>query len=494
MKRRIVLYNPVSSPGRKPILPMSLLAVGAVLEGAYDYEIIDGNLVASGLDAIAAAVERDGAGVVGITVMPGPQLADALPITRALRRRFPSLTIVWGGYFPTMHPRPVLESGLVDHVVRGHNEISVRKLVDSLAAGQSPHRLAGVVSRSDPAERLVSSAPGFVPDVNELPDFPYARVDVQRYLRPTFMGQRTLSHHASYGCPFRCNFCAVVNMVDGRYSALAAERMAANVHRIVTEFGADSVEFHDNNFFVGERRIAEFARRIESLRIGWWGYGRIDTMDKFSDATFAALRDSGLRMVFMGAETGSDEVLARMNKGGRQSTDQTLRIAARMRDFGIVPEMSFVLGNPPDPEADVDRTFRFIRRLKAANPDTEIILYLYTPVPLAGDLYEQARASGFEFPATLEEWAAADWVDFAQHRSADLPWLRGSLKRRVSDFQRVLQATYPTITDPGLTGFRRRLLQLAAGWRYRTGFYRFPIELKALNRLVPYRRPEVTGF
>jgi len=45
----ILLYNPQSSPNKKPILPMSLLALGAVLEGDHDYRIIDGNRQADGL-------------------------------------------------------------------------------------------------------------------------------------------------------------------------------------------------------------------------------------------------------------------------------------------------------------------------------------------------------------------------------------------------------------------------------------------------------------
>ena len=39
----ILLYNPPSSSGRKPILPCSLLALGALLEGKHAYEIVDGN-------------------------------------------------------------------------------------------------------------------------------------------------------------------------------------------------------------------------------------------------------------------------------------------------------------------------------------------------------------------------------------------------------------------------------------------------------------------
>ena len=490
----IILYNPVSSPTKKPILPMSLLALGAVLDGAYDYRIIDGNLVPSGFDAIDAAIIETGAEVVGFTVMPGPQLVDALPITRQLREKYPNITIVWGGYFATMHPKPVLQSGYVDYVVRGHNELSFRKLLDDLRLGKRASALPGVVGQFDDERRMISSSPGFVPNIDELPDFPYKKVNVKQYLRPTFMGNKTISHHASYGCPFRCNFCAVVNMVDGKYSAQSPAHVAAVVKNLVQEYGADSIEFHDNNFFVGESRVASVARELQKFDIGWWGYGRVDAFDRFSDETLDALRDSGLKMVFMGAETGSDEVLKRMNKGGRQSANQTLRVVERMRRFGIVPELSFVMGNPPDPAADVHQTLDFIRKIKSINADAEIILYLYSPVPLAGDLYAQAAASGFEFPSTLEAWANADWVDFAQHRSADLPWLSESVRQQVSDFQRVLQAAFPTITDPELTGFRRSVLKGLGQWRYWLRFYRFPVELKVWNRMFPYRRPEVTGF
>ena len=489
----IVLYNPQSSPNKKPVLPMSLLAVGALLEGKHDYEIVDGNLVPDGQDTLARVIESRGADILGVTVMPGPQLVDALPIARNLKARFPQLTIAWGGYLPTMHPQTVLESGVVDYVLRGHNEAGFRDLVSSIREGHSPGDLPGLGYR-DETGRVRLNPMGAVPDIDQLPDFPYARVAVERYVRPTFMGTRTISHHASYGCPFRCNFCAVVNMVDGRYSAQSAAHVARVVERLVREHRANAVEFHDNNFFVGESRVAEFCERIRHLGIGWWGYGRIDTMLKFSDRTWSLLRDSGLKMVFMGAEAGSDEVLRRMNKGGLQTTDQALEIAARMQRFGIVPEMSFVLGNPPDPEQDVTRTLEFVRRVKAVNRATEIILYLYSPVPVAGDMLNAAAASGFEFPRTLDDWARADWVDFAQHRSADLPWLTDAVKRRLRNFQRVMHAAYPTTTDPRLTGTRRALLRLLGGWRYALRFYQFPLELRLLDRIAPYQRPEVSGF
>jgi hypothetical protein len=493
MNPQVVFYNPPSSRRRNPVVPMSLLALGAVLEGEFEYVIVDGNLEADPLAALDRTMSETGARVLGVTVMPGPQLSHAVPQCRELRRRHPRLTIVWGGYFPTQHWDACLRSAFVDYVVRGHAELVFRELLRAMARGTDPSALAGVASRNAEGAPATGSMAS-IPSPDELPDFPYHRIGIERYVRRTFMGRRTLPHHSSYGCPFLCNFCAVVNMVNGRWKAQSAERTARIARGLVERFGADAVEFYDNNFFVHEARTAEFAERILNLGIAWWGESRIDTLLKYSDRTWSLMRDSGLRMVFLGAESGSDETLRRMNKGGTASAEKTLEIARKMRDYGIVPEFSFVLGNPPDPEADVHGTLDFIRRVKRVNPRSEIILYMYTPVPLAGELYDQARAAGFRFPQTLEGWVDPSWLEFSQRRSARVPWMSDPLRRRVRDFERVLNAYYPTATDPGLGGLRRVVLRAASAWRYRLRFYTRPYELDVLHRIVPYQRPETAGF
>jgi radical SAM superfamily enzyme YgiQ (UPF0313 family) len=462
------------------------------LEGRHPYAIVDGNLDPNSLETIDRLV-ASGADTLAVTVMPGPQLADAVPLTRELKGRHPCLRTVWGGYFPTQHWDVCLKSGYVDYVVRGHGEVVFAELVDRLAADSDPTDLPGLAFRKRDGMPFTNPmAP--IPHPDSMPDFPYHRIDVRRYARGSFMGQRTLAHHSSYGCPFFCNFCAVVNMVGGRWLAQSAERTANVARRLVGDYGADAVEFYDNNFFVHEARTAEFAERILDLGIGWWGESRIDTMLRYSDRTWQLLRDSGLRMVFMGAESGSDETLKRMNKGGSASTEKTLAMAAKAREYGIVPEFSFVLGNPPDPEEDVRNTLQFIRKVKGVNPHTEIIMYVYTPVPLAGELYDEARAEGFAFPQTLEAWISDDWQDFAQRRSAQIPWLADPLHRHLRDFERVLSAYYPTITNPKLRGVRRLALRAASAWRYHLGFYRYPLELRPLQRLLAYQRPETCGF
>jgi anaerobic magnesium-protoporphyrin IX monomethyl ester cyclase len=432
--------------------------------------------------------------VLGVTVMPGPQLSQAVPLCQELRRRHPQLTIVWGGYFPTQHYEACLRSEYVDYVVRSHGELVFKGLLDALRDGTDPTGLPGLAYRCPDTGEPMTNHLAPIPHPQRLPEFPYHRIEVQRYIRPTFLGRRTMAHHSSYGCPFLCNFCAVVNMVNGRWLAQSAERTAGIVTRLVDRWKLDAVEFYDNNFFVHEARTAEFAERVKPLGISWWGEARIDTLLKYSDATWKLMSEAGLKMVFLGAESGSDETLQRMNKGGTASTAKTLEIAEKSERYGIVPEFSFVLGNPPDPEADVRQTLDFIRVVKRHNPKSEIILYMYTPVPLAGELYDRAKASGFNFPETLDEWISPTWTDFSQRRSANVPWVEDPLRHAILDFERVLNAYYPTSTDPRLSGFRKAALKTASAWRYHLRLYRYPFDLRLLQRLLPYQRPETSGF
>src|SRR4051812_2427626 len=133
--------------------------------------------------------------------------------------------------------------------------------------------------------------------------------------------------------------------------------------------------------------------------MNWWGMARIDTMDKFKDESLALIREAGCKIIFFGAESGNDAVLKQLDKGGTQTGEQIVRFAERMKKFDIIPEYSFVLGTPaPTPEQvmeQIDFDINFIRRVKEVNPDTEIILYTYSPVPTEGsELYDEVKKTG----------------------------------------------------------------------------------------------------
>src|SRR4051794_28241998 len=94
----IVLFNPIStSPGKQP-LPLSLMSLAAVLErvseggvGAFTptpWTLVDGNIVAdpaAEIIAALAAVPRSEVSLLAITVMPGPQLTQAVAVSARVK-------------------------------------------------------------------------------------------------------------------------------------------------------------------------------------------------------------------------------------------------------------------------------------------------------------------------------------------------------------------------------------------------------------------------
>ncbi len=491
----IVFFNPRStSPGKEP-LPLSVLSLAATLGERPGWRLVDGNFSADPaaeiLDLVAGSAESQPT-LLAVTVMPGPQLAQAVPVCKIVRAARPDVPIVWGGYFPTHHTDTVLRAPYVDFVVRGQGEVAFRRLVDVLARGGP---LEGIPNLSwKRGGTIVHNPMGPLVPLDDLPELPYHRVAMERYLHHTYLGQRTVAHNSSFGCPFACNFCAVVAMARRRWVAQSAPRLAHTIRHLVEAYGVDAVQMHDMDFFIAEERAAEFAERITPLGLSWWALGRVDILAGYADSTWRALKRSGLRMIFSGAESGSAEVLAAMNKGGTASPTLTLELARRLREHGIVPEFSFVLGVPPDPFANVIETIEFVRRVKQINPAAEIVLYVYTPVPLDGRLYEEAQRLGFVFPETLEEWISEKWSRLVLRRGDGLDWMGGRVRRRVRNFERVLNAFYPTVTDPRLTGARRAILRAASAWRYALRLYGAPLELELLHRLMRYQRPETTGF
>ena len=492
MRHTVLFYNPRSTSPGKQRLPLSLLAVAAVIANDYDVEFIDGNLVADPAAHIIERAQATGAKLLAVTVMPGPQLRQAVPVCKQVKAALPGLTILWGGYFPTQHHEVILRSDFVDYAIQGQGEAPFRQFVDRLHSGGTLTDIPSLAYKN--GDIHVNPRAPYVP-MDNLPWFPYNKIDVSQYVGGSYLGTRVLSHNSSFGCPFACNFCAVVALANRRWLPESAERVANIVTHLHDNWRINGLEFHDMDFFVNENRTAEFSERITGKGISWWGLGRVDTLMSYSDESWDKMKRSGAKMIFMGAESGDDETLKRMNKGGKSSTSMTLALVERMKHYGVVPELSFVLGNPPDPAEDIEATITFIRKLKQINPASELVLYIYTPVPQEGSiLLDEATKLGFRFPETLEEWASPAWAKFSMRRDPSTPWFKDTTRRRVRNFESVINAYYPTVTDIRLQSNWRHLLKALSGWRYRFELYDWPYELKALQRLIHYRRPETTGF
>jgi len=497
---KVLLFNPRSA-NSKPRIPNSILSIAASIEGIFDYVIVDGNMETDPAEKIVSYLQQGTFNYFGLTCMPGPQLKQAIPISKKIREQFPQIKIIWGGYFPSNQPKVVLNSGYVDFIVNGPGEKCFPNLLKALENNASYEQINNLIYRK--GNEIIRTKKDELYNQDELPPLPYEKLNafypIQRYLGKTYLGTKTIAYHSSFGCPFTCSFCAVVPIYNARWKGKSASFIYNDVKYLKERFGGNAIEFHDNNFFVSEKRVVEFSNLIKDENMIWWGEGRIDTIDKYTDQSLALMREAGCRMIFFGAETGNDAILKKMDKGGTQSAAQIRAFAARMAKFDIIPEYSFVLGTPADnPEQvmkQIDQDIAFIKEIKTINPRTEIIIYVYSPVPTEGsEMYNKVLESGFRFPEKLEDWISPHWESFDLRKNPLTPWLTPDMIDKIKDFETVLNGYYPTVSDIRLSKFKKKFLHTLSSIRYKTGVYKKPYELKALQVLWKYRQPEIEGF
>jgi hypothetical protein len=488
--RRVILVNPKMCSPRSVRLPLSLLALGAVLEGRYEYRIVDGNVDPDPVGTILGLLAEGPCALLGVTVMPGPQVAPAIAISSAVRAAHPEVPIAWGGYFPTLYPDAAVNAPYVDFVVRGQGEDTLLELLD----GRPPGEIQGLTGKDSGV--IVHNPERHFRPPDEYPAYPYERVgDVGTYLRPSFLGRRTAVHQAAIGCRYRCTFCGVVSMFNGLTRLQGEARLEAALAEL-RGFGADSVQLYDHNFFDREETSIPALEVMARSGLRFWCYARTDTLAGFSSSTWDLIRRSGLSMVYVGAEAASDEVLKRMKKG--TSVEHTFEMVRRCREYGIIPELSFVLGGPEDPEGEVEKTLRFVGEVKKIHPAAEVILYFYSPTPQrdaarvqAGDrlpVLKRYGPEGPELPTTPEEWTEPQWISYVCHQ--DAPWLTPKIRQRVQGFAKVLACRYPTAQDWSTPAWGKAALRTLAGWRWSTGRWENPWELEMARKVIPLRDPQ----
>ena len=237
------------------------------------WEIVDGNVpdvdplarISSAIDARRGSA--DPVEVVAFTVMPGPQLVNAVPLARALKARYPHDADRVGRQFP----EPLSGAG-AQRARTSTGSCAARASRRSSSCSTSstgdrdPKTVAGLSFRERRRHALATAPERIWVGPDELPAPPYHKIDVADYLRPTYLGRRSGVYQASIGCPYGCKFCGVISVFGSRERLQAPARTAEHLEFLVREHGMDSVHFYDNNFFVKEAHARELAERIDAAR------------------------------------------------------------------------------------------------------------------------------------------------------------------------------------------------------------------------------------
>lgn len=444
-------------------MPLGLLAVASALDRRrFRPRILDGRLLEDPVGALLAALDEAPTVCLGLTVLTGAPIGDALAISRAVKARHPDLLVVWGGWHPSLFPTDCLAEAAVDVTVQGQGEASFAELVERLAEGRSLDGCQGISHRgADGQPRQEAPRPWLTQDRMPPPD--YGLIDVEAYFRAK--GFRQLDLISSQGCFWRCGFCADPRVYGRRWSGLGGAALAERALALWQRYGFQDLNFQDETFFT---RIPEVLEMAAALRAAgspfrWAATLRADQGARLSEEQFADLAASGLRRVLVGVESGSQEMLDWMQKDIR--LPQVLETAEKCRDAGIAVEFPFIVGFPEESEASVRASLDLACRLRALSPGFSTPVFFFRPYP--GTAITQAmQAKGHRLPESLDDWARFDIYGAGD-------WVGPALRRRVERFR-----FYQRIGWDRPPGAWKRPLAALARWRCRRGRFGWPWELR----------------
>lgn len=394
-------------------LPLGVLSLAhhARLAGA-DITILDERVSTDARDKLAQLLGAGDVASVAFSVMTGNQIHFALELSQYVKSISNAVTI-WGGVHPTLEPATTAANPWVDFVVVGEGEETFPALLGALDRGESIADVAGVAF-VDESMNLVFTPQNSRPDMNELIGVEYGQLPYSSYVESStffnFEAQIIFPMETSRGCPFRCTFCTEPAM-DRGWRHMDIPLVIQELHRIQDVYGVKAISFVDDLFFVEhERSLAIVEAIIESdLNIEWYANCRAEYVVKHGREFFSRAARSGCRSLTMGAEGGTDATLRRIRKGG--VTISALLEANRvLRDVGIAPHFSSIIGYPGEEPADVTATIALACRLLAENPQAQVSLNKLIPTPQSLILADCVDA-GFQVPTALEGWSEVLYAD-----------------------------------------------------------------------------------
>ncbi len=462
---KVLLYNPRAVFFT---MPLALVAIGSELDPArYEVIIVDGRIDPDPEKTLAAHLPE--AVCVGVTVLTGAPISDALRISRAVKRHRPDLPVVWGGWHPSMFGRECLRESCVDITVQAQGEATFADIVARLAAGQSLEGCAGCMFRRGDGSVHVNPPRALLP-LDRFRPHNYDLIPVEKYY--ALKGKRQLDYISSQGCNFRCAFCSDPFVYGRKWVGLDPTSMVGKLRALWDKYQFDDLNFQDETFFTKRERVRAMAEQIveSGMKFTWAATMRADQGVRLPDDVWELSLKSGLRRLLVGVESGDPEMLKRIKKD--VTLDEVFHTARKMRDLGIAGNFPFIVGFPDESDASVAQTIDVAKQLRAMSSSFDTPIFYFKPYP-GSAIVTEAVARGFELPDSLTDWSRFDFV-----AGLPGPWVSAEKYRLIERFKFFLD----------LASKRRSLLRGLARMRCRRNDYRFPIEMHVMQMLFPRQK------
>ena len=275
-------------------------------------------------------------------------------VIEPIRKVAPSIPIVLGGSAVSVAPELIIRKLQADYAVVGDGERASIDLFKSLAEGETPDTIHGVMSLDGS-----SSGGGTIPErLDNLMEFPHAKafewIDVSEYAaHGTHYGIQT-----KRGCDRTCTYCSYPSIEGTTYRLFDPVSIVDEIEEAHEKCGMDRFEFVDSTFNIPREHCMAVLRELASRKLPV----EIDTMGLNPVAVdtelVEAMKAAGFNETSCTPESGSPKMIKAL---GKQFTIEEVARAARVLSECQMPtKWYFMFGAPGENKDTIRETFDFI--------------------------------------------------------------------------------------------------------------------------------------
>ena len=313
-----------------------------------------------------------------------PTVSHDVGLAEALKKQYPHARIGLVGPHPMVLPMETMAmSEAIDFVTTAEYDYTLAEIAD----GVPMHRVRGIVFRSNGGLVRTPDRP-FLQDLDALPFVSkiYARdLTIENYYNG-YLLHPYVSLYTGRGCRSRCTYCLWPQTISGHaYRVRSVENVYEEMVLARRLFPQVKEFFFDDDTLTQDTERAELlARKIGPLGITWSCNARANV----NRETLRVMKESGLRLLTVGFESGNRKILDIMKKGIVPA--QAREFMKSAKELGILVHGAFILGLPGETKESIEETLRYALELDPYS----IQVSLVAPYP-GTEMYAQGIKEGW---------------------------------------------------------------------------------------------------
>jgi radical SAM superfamily enzyme YgiQ (UPF0313 family) len=456
--------------------PTGCLYVGGALKKA-GFDVIIHHISSRDIEKTAQIIFQTNPLFVGFSVITGSPVVHSATMGRILKNISPDIPIVWGGIHPSLIPELCLCESFVDYVTIGEGEEVAVALANALLNEEDLSTIQNIGYKNKDGKIIINSIAPFIKNLDQYKQ-DWTLLDPKQYVRTSLDGKKYFVFITSRGCPYNCGFCYNLMFNKRHWRAHSAEFVINEMKQLKEATGVEYVTFNDDNFLVDKKRALKILKGLREIGVtALWIEVRLD---QFDEDILAELVRYGVRTIFVGWESGSNNTLNKIDKGF--NTELILNSFKMAAKYSLEIDASSIVGFPFENEEDINQTIKMVGKIDDLNPGkNKFNIGIYIPYPGTRIVNEAIRL-GFRFPKDIDLWGKYDILK----GEMDLPWLTQKQIKRISKIDRYGKMLYTGSPRISIFYAVRKAFAVMAKLRFKYNFFSYPVEANLYTQLVKF--------